>query len=107
MIGGNVLVQFGAYLLTGFSLPSNASGSQILAAAWINDMFDGTHTFEGAPGSTVVIPTPFGPAFGLVQPKPGHTVTVARELTAAFLGLLANVNFATDVPAGQQTGVLV
>ncbi len=107
MIGGNPLIQFGAYLLTGFSLPSNASGSQILAAAWINDMFDGTHTFEGAPGSTVVIPTPYGPAFGLVAPKSGHFDTVARELTALLLGLLSNINFATDVPAGQQTGVLV
>ena len=39
MVGGNPLIQFGAYLLTGFSLPSNVEGSQILAAGWINDMF--------------------------------------------------------------------
>ncbi len=44
MVGGNPLIQFGAYLLTGFSLPSNVEGSQVLAAGWINDMFEGTQT---------------------------------------------------------------
>ncbi len=114
MIGGNALVQFGAYLLTGFSLPSNVAGSQILAATWINDMFacqDDPYCsktgFYGQPGDTLTIPTPYGPAFGLVQPTPGPADTVARELTAAFMGLLANVNFATDVPAAQETGVLM
>lgn len=109
MIGGNLLVQFGAYLLTGFSLPSNAAGSQVLAATWINDMFDVSQTpgFYGRPGDTLTIPTAFGPALGLVQPQPNAVGTLARELTAAFIGLLANVNFATDVPAAQETGVLV
>ena len=66
MIGGNPLVQFGAYLLTGFSLPSNVEGSQILAAGWINDMFEGTQTctetscFYADPGETITIPTRFG-----------------------------------------------
>ena len=79
MIGGNPLVQFGAYLLTGFSLPRNAEGSQILAAGWINDMFecvevsgcDPDPSLYGEPGSTIVIPTDSGPALGLVQPTPG------------------------------------
>lgn len=110
MIGGNPLVQFGAYLLTGFSLPTNVAGSQILAATWINDMFDcqndadcKTPGFYGQPGDTLTIPTPVGPAFALVQPQPGVIDTVARQLTAVFIGLLANINFATDVPAGQET----
>ena len=99
MIGGNPLVQFGAYLVTGFSLPSNVTGSQVLAAGWINDMFNGTTAsgFYGPPGSTIKIPTPVGPAFGLVQPTPGPITSLAREVTAAFFGLLAHINFATDV----------
>ena len=115
MIGGNALVQFGAYLLTGFSLPSNAAGSQILAAGWINDMFacaestDCTLTpgLYGPPGSVIKIPTPAGPAIGLVQPTPGPVDTVARQLTAVFIGLLSHINFATDVPATQETGLPV
>ena len=77
MIGGNPLVQFGAYLLTGFSLPSNAQGSQILAAAWINDMFDGSQTpctptscFYGQPGATLKIPTPSAPPSDWLRRRP-------------------------------------
>lgn len=105
MIGGNPLIQFGAYLLTGFSLPGNVEGSQILAAGWINDMFEGGDAsgFYGEPGSTITIPTRFGPAFGLVQPQPGPFDTLARQLTAVFLGLLGNIDFATDVPAQEMT----
>ncbi|MGZ6801088.1 MAG: hypothetical protein ACXVGR_14885 [Mycobacteriaceae bacterium] len=113
MIGGNPLVQFGAYLLTGFSKPSNVAGSQILAATWISDMFacqydsDCSKTgYYGQPGDTLAIPTAFGPAVALVAPTPTAVDTLARELTAAFMGLLGNVNFATDVPAASQTGVL-
>ncbi len=67
----------------------------------------GTLGFYGAPGDTLTIPTAFGPAFGLVQPQPKAVDTLAREPTAAFIGLLANVSFATDVPAAQETGVLM
>ena len=109
MIGGNLLIQFGAYVVTGFPQLSNVPGAQILAATWINDMFDGTQTpgFYGDPGDTLTIPTPLGPARALVQPQPNVIDTLARELTAVVFGLLAYINFATDVPAGQETGVLV
>ena len=60
----------------------------------------------GEPGDVLTIPTSVGPAFGLVQPKPGIFDTFARELTAVFFGLLGHINFATDVPAAQETGVL-
>ena len=109
MVGGNPLIQLGAYLLTGYGGPANVTGSQILAAGWINDMFEPTTTpvFQGPPGSTIKIPTPFGPALGLVQPTPGPVTSLAREVTAGFFGLLAHINFATDVPATQETGLLV
>jgi hypothetical protein len=76
MIGGNPLIQFGAYLVTGFSMPSNVAGSQVLAAGWINDMFacenDPNCEKTGIcaqPGDVLTIPTSVGPAFGLVQPS--------------------------------------
>ena len=105
MVGGNPLIQLGAYLLTGYGGPANVAGSQILAAGWINDLFAGTTDsgFYGSPGSTITIPTPAGPAIGLIQPTPGPITTVGREVTAAFFGLLAHINFATDVdPAPTQ-----
>ena len=111
MIGGNPLVQFGAYLLTGFSPPTNIEGSQILAAGWINDMFECVEPsgcdldpdLYGEPGDTLKIPTGFGPAIGLVQPKPGVVDTLARQVTAVFFGLLGKIDFATDVPETEQT----
>jgi pimeloyl-ACP methyl ester carboxylesterase len=105
MVGGNPLIQLGAYLLTGYGGPANVEGSQILAAGWINDLFAGTTDsgFYGSPGSTITIPTPAGPAIGLIQPTPGPITSVGREVTAAFFGLLAHINFATDVhPAPTQ-----
>ncbi|WP_123026986.1 lipase family protein [Mycolicibacterium stellerae] len=103
MVGGNPLVQFGAYLLTGYGGPANVAGSQILAAGWINDMFAGTEAsgFYGLPGSTITIPTPVGPAIGLIQPTPGPITSLAREVTAAFFGLFSHINFATDVDTTQ------
>ncbi|GFG52202.1 alpha/beta hydrolase [Mycolicibacterium agri] len=115
MIGGNPLVAFGAYLLTGFSQPANVEASQILAATWINDMFTGTRTdgFYGEPGENLPIPTRFGTAVGLVAPQPGIGASVARQLTAVFLAWLAGIDFATDVPdavndapEARETGVL-
>jgi hypothetical protein len=105
MIGGNPLIQFGAYLLTGFSLPRNAEGSQVLAAGWINDLFTcaeapqctPTSGFYGPTGSTILIPTSHGPARGLVQPTPGILTSLARELTQVFVSLLDHIDFATDV----------
>ena len=111
MIGGNPLVQFGAYLLTGFSLPSNVEGSQILAAGWINDMFACARDpgctpnpdLYADPGETITIPTRFGIARGLVQPTPGVVDTLARQLTAVAFVLLGKIDFATDVPETEQT----
>jgi hypothetical protein len=113
MVGGNPLVQFGAYLLTGFPRPSNVAGSQILLAGWANDMFEGTQTcspdtscFYGPPGGTFTVSTAYGPAILLIQPAPDVVHTFAREVTAVFFGLLGHINFATDVPASQETDVL-
>ncbi len=106
MVGGNPLIQLGAYLLTGYGGPANVEGTQVLAAGWINDMFtcqEGgdcrASGFYSEPGSTIKIPTNFGPAIGLVQPKQGVLTSLAQDVTGVFFGLLAHINFATDVPA--------
>jgi hypothetical protein len=99
MVGGNPLIQFGAYLLTGYGGPANVAGSQVLAAGWINDLFnhDDESGFYGDPGSAIKIPTPVGPAVGLVQPEQGVLTSLAQGVTGVFFGLLAHINFATDV----------
>ena len=99
MVGGNPLIQFGAYLLTGFGGPANVAGSQILAAGWIDDLFDGDRAsgFYGEPGEAIKIPTPVGPAIGLVRPRQGLVTSLAQDVTGAFFGLLGHINFATDV----------
>ncbi|MDX1884657.1 alpha/beta hydrolase [Mycolicibacterium sp. 120270] len=114
MIGGNPLVQIGAYLLTGYGGPANVAGSQILAAGWINDMFvcqdDPACTrtgYYGDPGEAVEIPTPVGPAIGLVQPRQDVVTSFLQDVTGVFLGLLAHINFATDVEPAQETSVAV
>ncbi len=99
MVGGNPLIQLGAYLLTGYGGPANVAGSQVLAAGWIDDLFDGDRAsgFYGEPGGTIKIPTPVGPALGLVQPNQGLVNAVLQDVTGAFFGLLAHINFATDL----------
>jgi len=54
----------------------------------------------------ITVSSAFGPAIGLVQPKPGVVDTVARELTGYFIGLLGNIDVATDVPDTGQSAVL-
>lgn len=99
MIGGNPLIQLGAYLITGYGGPANVAGSQIIVASWINDMYEDVDppAYSGEPGDVVKIPTPFGPSLGLVQPTPGPVTSVVREVTGLFFGLLDRINFATDV----------
>ena len=58
MVGGNPLVQLAAYAITGYGGPANVAGTQVLAASWINDVFDGvdpqtctgTSCYYGDPG---------------------------------------------------------
>ena len=77
MVGGNPLITLAAFIVTGYGGPANVEGSQVLAAGWINDMFacqEGPCTPDpdlyADPGETIIIPTSFGPAIGLVAPRP-------------------------------------
>jgi hypothetical protein len=51
------MIQFAAYLATGFSSLRNIDVNEIFGAGWINDLFAGTHTANlyGAPGTTLTI----------------------------------------------------
>jgi hypothetical protein len=71
MQGGNPLVQFGAYVVGGFSQPQNIDAYTRLEEGWINDMFDGTHTgIYGIPGQTIQITTTAGTATAISLPAP-------------------------------------
>lgn len=71
MQGGNPLIQFGAYLIAGFSKPQNIEAVKILAVGWINDMFAGTDKgVDGDPGDVIPIPTSAGPATAVALPAP-------------------------------------
>jgi hypothetical protein len=78
MQGGNWLIQTAAYLAAGFPKPQNQAAAQLIAAGWINDMFEGridaaTGTCSGDdcqgvygdPGTTIVVDTNKGAASGV------------------------------------------
>jgi len=75
MLGGNPLIQAGAYLVAGTPQPQNPPAVQLLMAGWINDMFDhridtttgrclgnGCRGQYASPGETIVIVTDEGEA---------------------------------------------
>jgi hypothetical protein len=111
MVGGNPLIQLAAYAITGYGGPANVAGTQVLAASWINDLFNGvdpqtctgTSCYYGDPGSSFIIPTSFGPAVGLVAPKIDPINSFLSEAILAFFRLTSHINFATAVdPAPTQ-----
>jgi pimeloyl-ACP methyl ester carboxylesterase len=108
MVGGNPLIQLAAYAITGYGGPANVEGTQVLAAGWINDMFvcqEGGQCrasgFYGAPGTSFVVPTHFGPAIGLVAPKLDPINSFLSQATLAIFRLTSLLNFATDVDRAQ------
>lgn len=85
MQGGNPLLQFGAYLLAGFSEPRNVEAVPILAIGWINDWYDDTANGSyPAPGAAVLIPTESGPGYatavGIGAVRTGREVPAAVHL---------------------------
>lgn len=86
MRGGNPLIQVAAYLAAGFPQPQNPPAVIDLSVTWLDDWFEG-RTDAGdrlRPGSTIVIPTPDGPARGVVIGDPNAAVPApARQLVRA------------------------
>lgn len=85
MRGGNPLIQLAAYLAAGFPQPQNPPAVIDVSVAWLDDWFRGrTHVGDGLrPGSTIVIPTPNGPARGVVIGDPNAIPAPARLLVRA------------------------
>ena len=103
MLGGNPLVQFALYLVTGFSREQNIDASEILNAAWLNDMFTGQATapYYGDPGELLQIDTPRGTAAAYVTPGPAERLSLIDHLFTFGATILFGIDFATcaDDPA--------
>ncbi|WP_425004074.1 hypothetical protein [Mycolicibacterium sp. S3B2] len=103
MLGGNPLVQFALYLVTGFSREQNIDASEILNAAWLNDMFAGQATapYYGDPGEVLQIDTPRGLATAYVTPGPAERLSLIDHLLTFGATILFGIDFATcaDEPA--------
>ncbi len=106
MSGGNIFVQTGLYLVTGFSRPENVKAAEILSAAWINDMFAGTaptddplpeSPYYGSAGQLLQIDTPRGTAEAYVSPGPTERLTLLDRVFTFFSNIIFGIDFATCV----------
>jgi pimeloyl-ACP methyl ester carboxylesterase len=104
MQGGNPLIQFGAYLLAGFSQPQNIDAVKILAVGWINDMFAGEKTsgVYAKPGDSIAIPTAAGTATAIALPATGNSLNPLDELLRLLFVTGAQQLF-NPAPAGGST----
>ena len=107
MVGGNLLIQTGLYLVTGFSQPENVKAAEILSAAWVNDMFAGGPTpgspYYGVDGDTLEIDTPAGTATAYVLPGPTETLTFLDKVFQFFSNIIFGIDFATCAPQASVT----
>lgn len=107
MVGGNLLIQIGLYLVTGFSQPENVKAAEILSAAWVNDMFAGGPTpgspYYGVDGDTLEIDTPAGTATAFVLPGPTETLTFLDKVFQFFSNIIFGIDFATCAPQASVT----
>ena len=106
MQGGSWLIQLVSYLYQGFPTEQNKAAAQTIIAGWVNDIFAGridptTGLCDGddcagiyaAPGQTVSIETPKGPATGAV------IGSVIAPTSVEFQPLEANSLLLTRSPA--------
>ena len=106
MQGGSWLIQLVSYLYQGFPTEQNKAAAQTIIAGWVNDIFAGridptTGVCDGddcagiyaAPGQTVSIETPKGPATGAV------IGSVIAPTSVEFQPLAANSLMLTRSPA--------
>ncbi|WP_163888341.1 alpha/beta hydrolase [Mycolicibacterium hippocampi] len=87
MQSSNPVIQFAAYLATGFSSPLNVWANEVLASGWINDMFHGTHTtgLYGTSGSTVSIAIGWWTASAQVVPAEHVDLSFVDTVYACLL----------------------
>ncbi|ADT97104.1 alpha/beta hydrolase [Mycolicibacterium gilvum] len=90
MEGGNPLVQFGEYVVAGFSLRRNVDAASEITIGWVDDLFAGTAAgVYGSPGDVVAVVTPSGTATAVVLPlgepaRPVWPPLLDAALTAVF-----------------------
>lgn len=82
MQGGNGIIQFGAYLVAGFSTQPNIEAARILMVDWVNAMFD-DQDVAGTPGATIPIPTPAGEATAVVLGSPPAALAGGQSVSLA------------------------
>ncbi len=93
LLGGNPLVQFGEYLIAGFSQSENIEAAKILAVGWVNDMFAGTHDgIYGAAQQAIDIPTAAGTATAVVLPSTSAESIQATPFDWLFRILLSFIS---------------
>ncbi|MGU3501784.1 alpha/beta hydrolase [Mycobacterium sp. C31M] len=70
MEGGNSLLQFAEYVVSGFSHRVNIDAAGLITAGWVDDLFAGTSTggSYGEPGDRITIDTRTGAATAVVLP---------------------------------------
>jgi hypothetical protein len=100
MSGGNPLIQASMNLVTGWPRPENARATEVISAAWINDMFSDTPPsaasgFYGAPGQSLEISTDRGTATAHVLPGPTDRQTIIDWIFTFFSKILFGIDFAT------------
>lgn len=102
MQGGNPLIQFGAYLVAGFSQPQNIDAVKILAVGWINDMFAGNQDtgIYAKPGQTIEIPTNAGAAHAIALPAPDDSLSPLDQFLRWLFVAGSQLLFNATSPAG-------
>ncbi|WP_460355389.1 alpha/beta hydrolase [Mycobacterium sp. ZZG] len=91
MEGGNPVVQFGEYVVGGFSLPRNIKAAADITVGWVDDLFSGTTAagVYGVPGQSIPVATAAGRATAVVLPlgvpaRPVWPPLLDALLTAIF-----------------------
>lgn len=91
MEGGNRLLQFAEYLVSGFSHQENIDAAGLITAGWVNDLFEGTtrNGLYGAPLERISVDTRTGAATAVVLPLgPAGRSPLGPILDPVLSGLL-------------------
>lgn len=88
--GGNALIQWAQYAITGFSADRNVYAATDISVGWINDLFAGAKSegIYGAPGQAFPIDTPAGTATATVLPLAAAQRTPLQRLVDGFFTLI-------------------
>ena len=87
--GGNPLLQFAQYVVTGFSAEHNVQAAADISIGWLNDLFGGTRDgLYGAPGQSFEIATQAGTAEAVVFPLGPDQGSPLQRLVDGFFAII-------------------